>query len=95
MNIQQAKAKVSEQLEIISQCSPAGTEFVVIDTLTITKPWGWVFFYQNKEFVETQNFPQQIAGNAPFIVNKFTGKVTKTGTAYELSRYLQAYEVML
>ncbi len=95
MNILQAKSKVIEELEKISQCCPHGTEFVIIDESTIEKSWGWVFFYQNKQFVNNGNIVQQIAGNAPFIVNKFTGKLTKTGTAYDLTQYLQVYEAML
>ena len=95
MNIQQAKAKVVEELGKIAQSCPHGTEFVVIDESTLEKPWGWVFFYQNKQFVGKDNIAQQIAGNAPFIINKYTGKLTKTGTAYELTQYLQVYEAML
>jgi len=95
MNVHQAKAKVSEELDKISDLCPHGTQFVIIEESTIEKSWGWVFFYQNKQFVHTKNIAQQIAGNAPFIVNKFTGKLTKTGTAYDLTQYLQVYEAML
>ena len=95
MNINQAKSKVEEELGKITDTCPHGTEFVVIDDSTIEKPWGWVFFYQNKQFVGGDNIAQQIAANAPFIVNKFTGKLTKTGTAYDLTQYLQVYEAML
>lgn len=95
MNIEQAKAKVAEELEKISECCPHGTDFVIIDESTLEKPWGWVFFYQNKQFIDDGNIAQQIAGNAPFIINKFTGKLTKTGTAYELQQYLNIYEALL
>ena len=95
MNIRQAKAKVVEELDKITDARPQGTEFVVIDESTIEKPWGWVFFYQNKKFISDGNIAQQIAGNAPFIINKQTGKLTKTGTAYDLKQYLQIYEAML
>jgi hypothetical protein len=95
MNIEQAKAKVVEELEKISQCCPHSTQFVLMEDSTIEKPWGWVFFYQNKQFVDTKTMVQQIAANAPFIVNRRTGKVTKTGTAYDLTQYLQVYEAML
>lgn len=95
MNIEEAKVRVLEELDKISQCCPQGNQFVLIDDSTIEKPWGWVFFYQYKRFVDAKNMVQQIAANAPFLVNRNTGKVTKTGTAYDLTKYLQVYEELL
>ena len=95
MNYEQAKSKVIGELAKISDCCPHGTEFILIEENTIEKPWGWVFFYQNKTFVNIKTMTEEIAGNAPFIVNRSTGKLTKTGTAYQLAQYLTAYEAML
>ncbi len=95
MNYKQAKSKVVGELEKISDSCPHGTRFVLIEENTLEKPWGWVFFYQNEKFVDLKTMAEEIASNAPFIVNRHTGKLTKTGTAYDLTKYLQAYEAML
>jgi len=95
MNFEQAKSRILTELDKISDCCPHGTQFVLMEESTIEKSWGWVFFYQNKQFVDAKTMVEQIAANAPFLVNRGTGKLTKTGTAYDLNHYLQAYEAML
>ena len=51
---------------------------IIIDEDTIEKEYGWVFFYQSKEFVETGDFSYKLAGNGPIIVEK-------TGNLHQLS----------
>ncbi len=67
-------------------------EFVILDDLTREKPWGWVFFYNSKSFVETGDINDSLAGNAPYIVNKHTGELFVTGTAEEIEHYIEQYE---
>ena len=33
-----------------------------------------------------------LGGNAPFIVNRASGEIIETGTAYEIDRYIKDYE---
>lgn len=47
---------------------------------------------QSREYLETGNLSAQLAGNAPFIIDKDTGEVYELGTAYPLVKYLQDYE---
>ena len=54
-------------------------------------PFGWVFFYQSKEYVETENFSAMLAGNAPFIVDKERAGVHVLGTAHPVDFYLEEY----
>ncbi|WP_400190999.1 YrhB domain-containing protein [Hymenobacter sp. B81] len=68
------------------------TDCVLVDEKTISKPYGWVFFYNSKCFLETEDISVAMAGNAPFIVNKYDGAVTVTGTAYQIGYYLTEYE---
>lgn len=48
-------------------------EPVIFDEFTIEKDFGWVFFYNSRKFVETEEFSYCLAGNAPIIVNRFDG----------------------
>ena len=86
MTIEEARALVEN--ELLNSEVPC----VVVDEFTIVKPWGWVFFYDTKQYLETRDDRYLIAGNAPYIVNRQTGKVHSTGTAQPIEHYIEAYE---
>jgi hypothetical protein len=71
---------------------PDDDEIIILDNETIEKPWGWVFFYTSKKWHETNDITYAIAGNAPVIVEKDTGKLFITGTAYPIDHYIYNYE---
>jgi hypothetical protein len=71
---------------------PEGDEIIILDEATIEKPWGWVFFYTSKKWHETKDFKYAIAGHSPIIVERTTGKLFITGTAYPIQHYIQNYE---
>jgi hypothetical protein len=82
------------EAQLASFAEDAG-DCVVVEHSTIERSFGWVFFYNSREFVETGNTFAALAGNAPFIVNRFTGAVVTTGTAQAIEYYLSAYEASL
>jgi hypothetical protein len=53
---------------------------------------GWYFIYQSREYLETNNPSSQLAGNAPFIVDRDTGEIQSLTTALSLDDELIAYE---
>ena len=93
----EARKIVINQLEFIqdNNLSLEGDELVIIDEETIEKDFGWVFFYQSKKFLETENFSYCLAGNAPYIVNRFDGSFQITGTANKIEYYIKEYEKRL
>lgn len=68
----------------------AGDELVITDTLE--RPWGWVFFWSSQRCLTSGDARDQIAGNAPLIVNRFDGTLRSTGTARSIDYYLEQYE---
>jgi hypothetical protein len=66
------------------------------DELVITEvrreKFGWLFFFQSKEYVETGDPSEMLAGNAPFLVDMADGSVHSFGTAYPIEEYLGDYE---
>jgi hypothetical protein len=78
------EAALSEQVTDI--------ELVIIDDSTMEYEWGWVFFYQSKRYLETGDDGEQLAGNAPFIVNRTSGELVETGTALPVEHYVREYE---
>ncbi|HGW5897099.1 TPA: YrhB domain-containing protein [Pseudomonas aeruginosa] len=52
---------------------------------------GWYFCYQSKEFMETGNLSAQLAGDAPFLIDRQSGELHILGTAKPLESYLDDY----
>ncbi|MEA5674290.1 YrhB domain-containing protein [Pseudomonas sp. MH2] len=52
---------------------------------------GWYFCYQSKEFLETGELSAQLAGNAPFLIDRQSGELHVLGTAKPLESYLNDY----
>ena len=72
-----------------------GDSCALIDSKTLERPYGWVFFYQSRRYLETGDPSEALAGNAPLIVNRQTGQVIETGTAHSVHYYLTQYEAAL
>ena len=65
---------------------------VILEDETIEKEWGWVFFFQSKEYLISNDGLDMLAGNAPFLVNRYTGEITQAGTAHPVEYYIGVYE---
>ena len=91
---EEARALVVAELERPPKYNYANTpkDVVVVDKLTIERSWGWVFFYNTQRYLETRNFRDALAGNAPFIVNRYTGELRVTGTAHPIEHYIAEYK---
>lgn len=70
----------------------ADIEIVILTEETIKKPYGNIYYYQSKEFLVTRDFNKSLAGNAPFLVEKKTGRVVQFSTAGILKNEIKAYE---
>ena len=66
-------------------------EVRIIDEATLEYDFGWVFFYNSKDYLENGNFSSCLAGNAPIIVDRYNGSVHITGTARQISFYVDEY----
>jgi hypothetical protein len=53
--------------------------------------FGWVFHYNTTEYIETGNVLDGLVGNAPLIVDRYTGQIVETGTAQETGYYVNNY----
>ncbi|WP_315742067.1 YrhB domain-containing protein [Bradyrhizobium sp. SZCCHNR1075] len=87
MDFEQATAIATAWVDIVC----GGTARIVRPS-TVTKPYGWIFFYESKEFLDNGVELARLAGNAPIIVNRNTNELRVTGTAMPLEHYLEQYE---
>lgn len=92
---EEAKAKVEKLINKPGPHLADKPTLVVLDNQTIEKEWGWVFFYQSLEFIESGDFEDMLAGNAPYIVNRKTGELVVTGTSLPIEDYISNYEISL
>jgi len=85
-----------QALEIVStklhQMSSSDDPFMIVEADTIERPFGWVFFYNSKKFIETGLLKYRLAGNGPVIVNKTTRTVEFYGTNKPVEELIKGYE---
>jgi hypothetical protein len=88
------KAEAAELVrEKLREYETAGSPpLELLEDKTLTRPFGWVFFYQSRRYDESGDVRDALAGNAPIIVDRDDGTVYVTGTAFPVSHYLQLYE---
>ncbi len=70
----------------------SNTEISVVITSQGRFSEGWFFCFQSREYIEHGDPSAQLAGNAPFIIDKDNGELYVLGTAQPLMAYLQEYE---
>lgn len=65
-------------------------KFVILDDITIEKPYGWVFFYDMDR--TSQNQDDMLAGNAPLLVLKANSQIIEMATHMSVDDWLDEYE---
>ncbi|MES2595396.1 MAG: YrhB domain-containing protein [Verrucomicrobiota bacterium] len=72
---------------------PGGDNIVLNDAATQSYDFGWVFFWQNRKFLETRDTSFMLVGNAPLLVDRNTGALYVTGTGRSLEYYISNYRL--
>ena len=68
-------------------------ELMLIESATMEKTYGWIFFYCARKLIETGDFMEYgLVGNAPILVDKHKHKIIPTGTAHAPEYYAELYE---
>ena len=63
----------------------------IIDDQTIEKDYGWIFFFQSREYLDTRNFRFSLLGNGPLIVEQ-DGSVHILTTAQPAEESIAKFE---
>lgn len=61
------------------------------DQSTLRLSFGWIFLYQSAQYMDSGDYSTMISGNAPLLVDRFTGALWITGTAERPDAYAQNY----
>src|SRR5687768_2200550 len=67
-------------------------ECALLEQFTIEKPYGWVFIYNAKRYVETGDFAHALVGNGPVVVERTTLRITPLGTAFPVDETVARFE---
>jgi hypothetical protein len=86
-----ARELVQKDLEQ-SSTEPAQM-IVILDR--VERPWGWVFEYQSRAYLETNDFRHALIGNAPYFVNRNDSSIRQFGTDQFLEEQIARYEQLL
>lgn len=92
ITIETARALMTEKLVKYMLESPDSVKLEILDSETLEFSWGWVFFYNSTAYIQSGNDVDKIAGNAPVIVERESGRLFETGTAYAIESYIESYE---
>ena len=52
----------------------------------------FTFYYQSKSYLKSKSIGDMLVGHGPILVDKRTGKVFETGSAYPEEQYVNAFE---
>jgi hypothetical protein len=66
-------------IELSKKSGPDDT-WLIVEGETVERSFGWVFFYNTKEFIETGNPISQLAGNGPVIFDRRSGRMQFFGS---------------
>ena len=67
-------------------------EYIIVEDQVVEMPWGWIFIYNSRQFIETGDDQYHLMGNAPIFINRETGQIHHTGTANDVNYYIAEYE---
>jgi len=78
-------------LRLSDGCDRHAPRLVLLAEQTQVHDFGWVFFWNSAAFLASGLDGDALAGNCPLIVERKTGSLLETGTAYELEHYIERY----
>lgn len=89
--ISEEDALVLARRHIESTCRDVAGGVEILREHTIRKPYGWVFFYDSRRFLETSNPLHALGGNGPVLID-MNGSVHQLGTGRSLEDLLAEFE---
>jgi hypothetical protein len=92
MNQQKARTLAYKYLQSIIDVKT--WPFEILDSQTIAKSYGWIFFYQSMQYLKTGFLSDMLVGNGPILVEK-SGKIIQFSTALPIEESLRRYEAGL
>ena len=77
-----------------SFCEPEALPIEILRDQTLERPYGWVFFYQSRRYLETGLISDALAGNGPLLVEK-SGRIIPLPSGIKVEEALRRHEAGL
>jgi Immunity protein 35 len=90
--VDEEKAKKIAMEHISTHIHIAGDEIVIMDDKTIEKKWGWIFFYQGKRWIDTNDRRYKILGLYPLVIEKNDGSLHYLNVGTSIEECIREYE---
>jgi Immunity protein 35 len=90
--ISEAEAFDIAQRFIARMTTSAEGGAVIVAARTIQKPYGWIFFYNSRRYLETSDPLEALAGNGPIVVDRETGELHALGSSSDAPESIAAFE---
>jgi hypothetical protein len=87
MNLEEAQKLVEN--EVLGKHQGCG----LLTEATLEYEKCFVFFYQSLKYIETRDMMDSVVGHGPVFVDKSSGRVFETGSAYSLEQYLASFNL--
>src|SRR6267154_429592 len=71
---------------------PHGDEYAIIEDDTIERPFGWVFRYDTKKYLETKDPKYIRPGNGPLVVERVGGTTAFLPTSLPPRKAIEEFE---
>jgi hypothetical protein len=69
-----------------------GDSLVIIESSTIEKDYGWIFFYNSRKYLETKKDRYLLYGGGPIVIEKEDGSIHQLGSAGGAQYQIELYE---
>jgi hypothetical protein len=77
---------------IDDQCGSVPDGVAIMEDRTIRKPYGWIFFYNSKRYMETGSPLDALGGNGPIVVERTDGTLHQLGSAQQPDASIAEFE---
>lgn len=88
-----AKQLVEAYLRDASNRDLEDDSYVVVDSATVEKDYGWIFVYQSNKFCQTRDLNYALLGNSPILVNKTDGSLQYLLIGRTVEERIRNYEL--
>ncbi len=65
---------------------------MITDEKTIQKSYGWIFFFNSKDFLLTRNYSASVIGCGPLVVMSRSGRVIPLGSSLDPEKKIFQFE---
>ena len=79
-------------LEFLNGIQSPEDPVVINKAATIERSFGWVFIYNARKYFETGNLLDQLAGNGPILVNKYSSAIVAGRSNQSVEAFIEEYE---